>query len=49
MVFRPSYDEFKNFSKYIEHMESMGAHKAGLAKVLHLYFRFKIKKFHNFT
>lgn len=33
MVFRPTYDEFKDFSKYVEYMESVGAHKAGLAKV----------------
>lgn len=34
MVFRPTWDEFKDFAKYIDHMESKGAHKAGLAKVL---------------
>ncbi|KAK0167640.1 hypothetical protein PV327_005011 [Microctonus hyperodae] len=34
LVFRPTYDEFKDFSKYIEYMESQGAHKAGLAKVI---------------
>ncbi|CAD6207378.1 GSCOCG00010212001-RA-CDS, partial [Cotesia congregata] len=33
-VFRPTYEEFKDFSKYIEYMESKGAHKAGLAKVI---------------
>ena len=33
MVFRPTYEEFKDFSKYIDYMESVGAHKAGLAKV----------------
>ena len=33
MVFRPTYEEFKDFSKYIEYIESQGAHKAGLAKV----------------
>jgi hypothetical protein len=33
MVFRPTYDEFNSFSKYIEYMEKCGAHKAGLAKV----------------
>lgn len=33
MVFRPTWDEFKNFPKYVEYMESKGAHKAGLAKV----------------
>ncbi|XP_050420976.1 lysine-specific demethylase 4C-like [Adelges cooleyi] len=34
MVFRPTMDEFKNFSAYIAYMESQGAHKAGLAKVI---------------
>lgn len=33
MVFRPTWDEFKDFTKYVEYMESQGAHKAGLAKV----------------
>ncbi|CAG9815127.1 unnamed protein product [Phaedon cochleariae] len=34
MVFRPTWEEFKDFSTYIKHMESKGAHKAGLAKVI---------------
>uniref|UniRef100_A0A8D9A3S0 [histone H3]-trimethyl-L-lysine(9) demethylase n=1 Tax=Cacopsylla melanoneura TaxID=428564 RepID=A0A8D9A3S0_9HEMI len=34
MVFRPTYDEFKDFSNFISYMESQGAHKAGLAKVI---------------
>lgn len=33
MVFRPTWEEFKDFTKYIEYMESKGAHKAGVAKV----------------
>lgn len=33
MVFRPSWAEFQDFSKYIAFMESQGAHKAGIAKV----------------
>ncbi|KAI8037116.1 hypothetical protein M5D96_009863 [Drosophila gunungcola] len=33
MTFRPSYEEFKDFSAYIEHIESRGAHLAGLAKI----------------
>lgn len=43
MVFRPSWEEFKDFPGYIEYIESKGAHKAGLVKVrkcvcLHLFF-----------
>ncbi|EGI67876.1 Putative lysine-specific demethylase 4B [Acromyrmex echinatior] len=34
LVFRPTYEEFKDFTKYVEYMESRGAHKAGLAKVI---------------
>ena len=34
MVFRPTLEEMKDFSAYIAHMESMGAHKAGIAKVI---------------
>ncbi|XP_008183316.1 lysine-specific demethylase 4C [Acyrthosiphon pisum] len=34
MVFRPTWKEFQNFSSYIELMESQGAHKAGVAKVI---------------
>ncbi|XP_059608456.1 probable lysine-specific demethylase 4B isoform X2 [Phlebotomus argentipes] len=34
MVFRPTWEEFKDFGKYIQYMESQGAHKAGLAKVV---------------
>uniref|UniRef100_A0A182QYU3 [histone H3]-trimethyl-L-lysine(9) demethylase n=1 Tax=Anopheles farauti TaxID=69004 RepID=A0A182QYU3_9DIPT len=33
-VFRPTWEEFKNFPKYIEYIESQGAHKAGLAKIV---------------
>lgn len=33
MVFRPTFDEFKDFSAYIRKMEEMGAHRAGVAKV----------------
>lgn len=33
MVFRPTWDEFKDFNKYMKFIESVGAHKAGLAKV----------------
>ncbi|XP_072293948.1 lysine-specific demethylase 4B [Eucyclogobius newberryi] len=34
MTFRPTMEEFKDFSKYIAYMESQGAHRAGLAKVI---------------
>lgn len=34
MTFRPSYEEFQNFSAYIDYMESRGAHHLGLAKVI---------------
>ena len=33
-VFRPTTEEFKDFSKYINSIEEAGAHKVGLAKVL---------------
>ena len=38
MVFKPTIEEFKDFSAYIKFMESKGAHKAGVAKVLELLF-----------
>eukprot|EP00106_Octopus_bimaculoides_P022522 XP_014789964.1 PREDICTED: probable lysine-specific demethylase 4B [Octopus bimaculoides] len=34
MVFKPTMEEFKDFRKYVNYMESQGAHKAGLAKVI---------------
>ncbi|GFO41520.1 lysine-specific demethylase 4c [Plakobranchus ocellatus] len=34
MVFRPTFEEFKDFKKYIAYMESVGAHKMGIAKVV---------------
>ncbi|KAF7669830.1 hypothetical protein LDENG_00120120 [Lucifuga dentata] len=33
-TFYPTVEEFKNFSRYIAYMESQGAHKAGLAKIV---------------
>lgn len=33
-VFTPTYEEFKDFPKYVEYIESTGAHKAGLAKII---------------
>lgn len=41
MVFKPTYDEFKNFPAYIKYMESKGAHRAGVAKV---NFQFELKR-----
>ena len=39
MVFRPTWEEFKDFKKFINYMESQGAHKVGLAKVrLNIYY-----------
>ena len=34
MVFRPTMDEFRHFGRYIQYMESMGAHRAGVAKII---------------
>uniref|UniRef100_A0A6F9DFV9 [histone H3]-trimethyl-L-lysine(9) demethylase n=1 Tax=Phallusia mammillata TaxID=59560 RepID=A0A6F9DFV9_9ASCI len=34
MVFRPTLEEFKDFSRYIHYMESQGAHRGGIAKVI---------------
>ncbi|KAM5245960.1 lysine-specific demethylase 4D-like [Ctenodactylus gundi] len=34
LTFRPTMEEFADFNKYIAHMESQGAHRAGLAKVV---------------
>jgi jumonji domain-containing protein 2 len=33
-IFYPTYDEFQNFSSYISKIESCGAHKIGLAKII---------------
>ncbi|XP_061572025.1 lysine-specific demethylase 4C isoform X2 [Cololabis saira] len=34
MTFRPTMEEFSNFNQYLVYMESQGAHRAGLAKVI---------------
>ncbi|XP_027140849.1 lysine-specific demethylase 4A isoform X1 [Larimichthys crocea] len=34
MTFYPTMEEFKNFSRYMAYVESQGAHKAGLAKIV---------------
>lgn len=33
MTFRPSMEQFRDFSRYIAYVEAQGAHRAGLAKV----------------
>ncbi|CAF0727957.1 unnamed protein product [Brachionus calyciflorus] len=33
-VFRPTFEEFKDFKSYINYIESKGAHKIGLAKII---------------
>ncbi|KAM9350149.1 lysine-specific demethylase 4A isoform 1-T1 [Symphorus nematophorus] len=34
MTFYPTAEEFKNFTRYIAYIESQGAHRAGLAKIV---------------
>ncbi|XP_023809821.1 lysine-specific demethylase 4A isoform X3 [Oryzias latipes] len=34
MTFTPSKEEFKDFVRYVAYMESQGAHRAGIAKVI---------------
>ncbi|KAI4886619.1 hypothetical protein NFI96_012741, partial [Prochilodus magdalenae] len=34
MTFHPTKEEFKDFSRYIAYMESQGAHRAGMAKII---------------
>ncbi|CAH2292889.1 lysine-specific demethylase 4B isoform X1 [Pelobates cultripes] len=34
MTFRPTWEEFQDFGKYMAYIESQGAHRAGLAKVI---------------
>ncbi|RWS26552.1 lysine-specific demethylase 4C-like protein [Leptotrombidium deliense] len=34
MVFRPTIEDMKDFTKYLERMEAEGANKAGLAKII---------------
>lgn len=33
MTFRPTMEQFRDFSRYIAYVEAQGAHRAGLAKV----------------
>ncbi|KAH1167076.1 hypothetical protein KIL84_016248 [Mauremys mutica] len=34
MTFRPSAEQFRDFSRYVAYIESQGAHRAGLAKII---------------
>lgn len=34
MVFRPTWEEFKDFKSYLDKIESLGCHKGGLAKII---------------
>ncbi|XP_062436898.1 lysine-specific demethylase 4A isoform X4 [Rhea pennata] len=34
MTFRPTMEQFRDFSRYIAYVESQGAHRAGLAKII---------------
>jgi len=34
MTFHPTYEEFKDLKKYVTYMESCGAHKCGIAKIV---------------
>ncbi|XP_053805813.1 lysine-specific demethylase 4A isoform X2 [Vidua chalybeata] len=34
MTFRPTMEEFRDFSRYIAYVEAQGAHRAGLAKIV---------------
>ncbi|KAJ8278337.1 hypothetical protein GJAV_G00086530 [Gymnothorax javanicus] len=34
MTFRPTMEEFQDFAKYVAYIETQGAHRAGLAKVI---------------
>lgn len=44
MTFRPTMDEFRDFNRYVAYIESQGAHRAGLAKVLDATPRFSVPR-----
>jgi jumonji domain-containing protein 2 len=33
-ILRPTWEEFKDFNKYLKQIESTGAHRGGLTKVI---------------
>ena len=41
MIFKPTMDQFRDFTQFISYMEDQGAHKCGVAKVL-IYSRYCI-------
>lgn len=40
MIFYPTMEEFSDFYKFVTYMESQGAHKMGVAKVLDILIPF---------
>ena len=34
VTYRTTWEEFKDFGKYVEYLESQDAHKAGIAKIV---------------
>ena len=34
VTYRPTWEEFKDFHKFLKYVESQGAHKAGIIKVV---------------
>jgi hypothetical protein len=38
-ILRPTWEEFKDFNKYLAKIESQGAHKGGLVKVIKSSFK----------
>ena len=41
-IFRPTWEEFKDFNKYIDYIETQQAHQIGLAKVCYFFYRNKM-------
>ena len=34
ITYKPTWEEFQDFEKYVEFLESQGAHKAGIVKII---------------